>query len=150
MQKYSSASVTITEAQLKKTTDGYICEPLTLKDYQLLLGEIMHLMVKTRPDVAYFISQLAKLGSNLTEKYQKALKRILYYLEGTKNLGFCYTCAPGLLSFLTWTDAIWGKDLDDNCFTNRFVIPLASDPVAYKSQKQQSIMLSKIEVEYIE
>lgn len=59
----------IIEAKLKKTSDGYICEPQTLKDYQILLEQIMYLMVKTCLDLAYSVFQLAEFNSNPINKY---------------------------------------------------------------------------------
>ncbi len=135
MQDCSQVSTPMMETKLKKTPDGYICEPQTLKDYQTLLGEIMHLVVKTRPDLAYSVFLLAEFSSNPTDKHRKALKRVLHYLQRTKDLGLCYTCAPGLLSFSAWTDASWGEDPDNIRSTSGFVILLAGGPVAYKSQK---------------
>ena len=149
MQDCSPASTPMMEARLKKAPDGYICEPQTLKEYQTLLGGIMHLMVITRPDLAYSISRLAEFSSNPTDDHWKVLKRVLRYLQGTKDLGLCYTRAPGLLSFSAWTDASWGEDPDDSRSTSGFVILLASGPVAYKSQKQQSVALSSTEAEYM-
>ena len=78
MQDCSPASTPMMEARLKKAPDGYICEPQTLKEYQTLLGGIMHLMVKTRPDLAYFVSRLVEFSSNPTDNYWKALKRVLH------------------------------------------------------------------------
>ncbi len=45
-QHCSQVFTPIMEAKLKKASDGYICEPQTLKDYETLLGGIMHLIVK--------------------------------------------------------------------------------------------------------
>lgn len=59
MQDCSPVSTPMMEAKLKRAPNDYICEPQTLKDYQTLLGGIMHLMVKTRPDLAYSVSRLA-------------------------------------------------------------------------------------------
>ena len=102
MQDCSPVSTRMMEAKLKRAPDGYICEPQTLKDYQTLLGGIMHLMVKTRPDLAYSVSRLAEFSSNPTDEHWKALKRVLRYLQGTRDLGLCYTRAPGLQPFLPY------------------------------------------------
>ena len=69
MQDCSPASTPMMEARLKKALDGYICEPQTLKEYQTLLGEIMHLMLKICPDLAYSVSRLAKFSSNPTNNH---------------------------------------------------------------------------------
>lgn len=51
---YSSAPVAIpmTEVKLTKAPEAYKCNEKELKAYQTLLGELMHLMVQTRPDLA--------------------------------------------------------------------------------------------------
>ncbi len=109
----------------------------------------MHIMVKTRPDLAYSVFWLAEFSSNLTDEHWKALKRVIRYLQGTKNLAFCYTRTYGLLSFSAWTDASLGENPDKSRSTSGFVILLAGSPVAYKSQKQQSVMSSSTEAEYM-
>lgn len=76
MQNCSPVSMLMIEAKLKKALNSYICEPQMLKDYQKLLGEIMHLMIKICPDLAFFF-QLAKFNTNATNKHWKALKK--YY-----------------------------------------------------------------------
>ena len=99
MQEYQLSPTLMMEVRLKKAPDSYTCEPQALKDYQTLLGGIMHLMVKTRPDLAYSVSRLAEFSSNPTDEHWKALKRVLRYLQGTKDLGLCYTRAPGFSAF---------------------------------------------------
>ena len=80
MRNYSPAFTPIIETRLKKALDGYIYEPQMLKEYQTLLGKIMHLMMKTHTDLAYSLSQLAEFSSNPIKDYWKALKRVLHYL----------------------------------------------------------------------
>lgn len=62
-------SIPMMEGKLKKTLDGYIYELQMLKDYQTLLEKIIHLIVKIRSDLAYFISQLVKFSCNPIDKY---------------------------------------------------------------------------------
>ncbi len=50
-----SAPTHMTAVRLKRERDRYICKPKALKDYQTLLEKIMHYMVKTRLDLAYFV-----------------------------------------------------------------------------------------------
>lgn len=50
--------------RLKKAFDSYTYKSQVLKDYQTLLEEIIHFMIKTCHNLAYFISQLAKFSSN--------------------------------------------------------------------------------------
>ena len=135
--------------KLKKADDGYECPPKEKKAYQTLLGELMHLMVKTRPDIAYAISRLAEFTSNPTEAHWKALVHVLRYLKGTRELGICYSKRLGSLTLTAWTDATWAGDDDDSRSTNGFVIFMAGGPIAYKSAKQTSVSLSSIQSEYV-
>lgn len=87
------ASVAITMMQdlkLSKTSDERICDPKMQADYRTLLGELMYLMVQTRPDLAYSVFKLAQFMSNPREEQWTALKRVLRYLQGTRELGICW------------------------------------------------------------
>lgn len=68
------------EIRLKKALETYTCKPWALKYSQTLLRGMMHLMVKTRSDIAYSISRLAEFSNNLTDEHWKTLKRVLPYL----------------------------------------------------------------------
>jgi len=149
MEDCHPVSTPMAEARLTKAPDTYKCDPEALAAYRTLIGELMHLMVQTRPDLAYSISRLAQFMSNPTEDHWKALKRILRYLQSTKDLGICYAKSPGNLTVSAWTDASWGEDPDDSRSTNGYVILMAGGPVAWKSQKQQCVALSSTEAEYI-
>lgn len=54
-EEFMSAPTHMTAVRLKRERDRYICKPKALKDYQTLLEKIMHYMVKTRLDLAYFV-----------------------------------------------------------------------------------------------
>lgn len=109
----------------------------------------MHLMVKTCPDLAYSVFRLVKFNNNLTDKHWKPLKRVLRYLQKTKDLGLCNTRAPVLFRFLAQIDASWGKDPNNSCSIYGFVILLVGSLVAYKFQNQQLVALSSTEAKYM-
>lgn len=149
MENCAKVATPMTQVQLTKASEGYQCEKDQLAQYQSLLGELMHLMVQTRPDLAYCVSRLAQFMSNPTEQHWLALKRILQYLQGTKDLGICYRHALGNLSMSVWTDSSWGEDPDDSRSTNGYLVLMAGAPVAWKSTKQQFVALSSTEAEYM-
>lgn len=98
MEDCKAASTPMAQVLLTKAPEGYTCDKAQLTQYQSLLGELMHLMVQTRPDLAYCVSRLAQFMSNPTDPHWLALKRVLRYLQGTKHLGICYNHAPGNLT----------------------------------------------------
>ena len=87
--------------------------------------------------------------SNLRKKHWTALKRALKYLQGKQELGICYARTEGQLTLYTWTDASWREDPDNSRSTNGYVIFMQRGPVAWKSQKQQSIALLSTKAEYV-
>ena len=59
--------------------------------YAKLLGELQFLTNSTRPDIAYAINKLAAYTTNLNLQHVGALKQLIRYLKGTKNLGTIYS-----------------------------------------------------------
>lgn len=47
------------EVKLSQSSDKNACNAKTQAHYRILLGELMYLMVQTRPDFAYSVSKLA-------------------------------------------------------------------------------------------
>ncbi len=90
----------------------------------------MYLMVQTRPYLAYSVFKLAQFMSNPREEHWTTLKRVLRYLQGTRELGICYSKTEGELTLPAWTDASWGEDPDDNRSTNGYVILMQRGPIA--------------------
>lgn len=149
MENCASAPTPMTKVPLKKAPKGYKCEKPLLKAYQSLVGELMHLMVQTRPDLAQSVSTLAQFMSNPTEEHWTAANRVLRYLQGTMYIGICYSRTLGVWSMSVWTDSSWGEDPDDSRSTNGYVVLMGGGPAAWRSTKQQSVALSSTEAEYM-
>jgi hypothetical protein len=64
MKECALVATPMTEIRLKKPLPGYKCPENQLKQFQVLLGELMHLMVQTRPDLAYSVSQFMSNAIN--------------------------------------------------------------------------------------
>jgi hypothetical protein len=69
MKECALVATSMTEIKLKKAFLNYKCLEKQLKAYQILLSELMHLMIQTRPDLAYSISRLAQFMSNLIDDH---------------------------------------------------------------------------------
>ena len=54
--------------------------------YQAVVGSLLYLSTKTRPDIAYAVSSVARFCARPTKEHWIAVKRILRYLKGTSNL----------------------------------------------------------------
>ena len=149
MENCSRVLTPMALTKLEKAPEGFTADPKDLNDYQTLLGELMHLMVQTRPDLAQAITRLAQFMSKPTDEHWQALKHVLRYLRGTEELGICWNLAIGNLTLSVWTDSSWGDDPDDSWSTSGYIVLMAGGPVAWKSTKQQSVALSSTEAEYM-
>jgi hypothetical protein len=138
----------MTENKLKKTLSEYKCFENQLKQFQILLDELMHLMIQTRFDLAYSVSRLAQFMSNSTDDHWIALKRVLRYLNETKELNILYKKAFGSLTLKAWIDFSWDENSDDSRSTHDHLL-FMRESVDWKSSKQISVALSSTEIEYM-
>lgn len=77
-----------------------------------------------------------------------AAKRILRYIQGTKNHGLKYI-KEQQNKLVGFTDSDWAGSLDDRKSTSGFVFCLGSNVISWSSKKQKTIALSSAEAEYI-
>jgi predicted transcriptional regulator len=64
----------------------------------------MHLMIQTRLDLAYSMFRLTQFMSNSIDDHWTTLKRILRYLNETKELSILYKKVLGSLILEAWID----------------------------------------------
>jgi len=75
-----------------------------------LLGKLQFIVNATRPDIAYAVNRLASYMANPSIQHVGALKCILQYLSGTKNLGIVYQALPQQPNFFyRYVDTPYGN-----------------------------------------
>ena len=62
----------------------------TTKAYQQIIGSLMYLVTGTRPDLAYSITHLSQFNTNPSNEHMATAKRVLRYLQGTKEFALFY------------------------------------------------------------
>ncbi len=148
MKECSFVSISMIEVKLKKSSLIYVCGQKKNKDFQTLLKKLMHLMMQTRSDIAYAVSRLTQFMINSAIDHWIALKRILRYLQSTKELEVCYYSTRHL-NIEAWSDFSWDENLDDFRSINDHVTFMIEESIAWKSFKQTSVALSSTEIEYV-
>jgi hypothetical protein len=148
MKECAFVFILMTENKLKKTFSRYKCLENQLKQFQILLSELMHLMIQIRFDLAYSVSRLAQFMSNSTDDHWIALKRVLRYLNETKELSILYKKISESLILKTWIDFSWRKNSNDSRSTHDHLL-FMSELIEWKSSKQISVALSSTETEYM-
>ncbi len=58
--------------------------------YQSMLGLLMYMAIRTRPDIMFAVHYLSQHSITLGEEHLTAMKRIYWYLNGTPDLGLTY------------------------------------------------------------
>ncbi len=87
------------------------------------VGSLMHIMVMTRPDIAYAVGQVAQYAQKQGKKHWRAVKRILAYLIKTKNFGLCFGRSSNQL--IGFCDADYAGDLQIRRSTSCFLFFLS-------------------------
>lgn len=116
--------------------------------YQSAVGSLMYLMLCTRPDITYAVSQLSRYSSNPTDKHKTAVKHVFRYLQGTSNLGLVFDSSKRDLGLCGYTDANWARDHDKRS-TGGYVYMLCGTIISWSSKRQATVALSSCEAEYI-
>lgn len=122
--------------------------------YQALVGSLIYVS-KSRPDVAYAISDVARFMSRWGKAHWKAAVRILRYLYSTRDKCLTINCSPDNLVLRGYVDANWGdaretnEEVDDKWKSQYGYIFFVGDScVSWVSKRQQSRSASSMEAEY--
>lgn len=115
--------------------------------FKELVGSLLYLVTCTRPDLAHAVS-VASRTAEPTEAHWRALKRILRYTKGTKDMGigFRWEKFPKLIGY---SDADHANDLATRRSTTGYCIMFCGGPIAWRCQKQSIVTLSTTEAEYV-
>ncbi|GFY03867.1 retrovirus-related Pol polyprotein from transposon RE2 [Trichonephila clavipes] len=74
---------------------------------QELIGELLYLANRTRPDISFVTSYLSQFNHNPEKRHYNLAKQVLRYLMGSKDKKFFYEKEFGILN--SSSDASWGK-----------------------------------------
>ena len=122
------------------------------KPYRQLLGALAHIARFSRPDILFAVFYLARYQKNPGEPHWKALKRVLRYLKGTKDLALTFrrgSHEKPLDLLCTFSDSDWAGDKDTRHSTTGYVVTLNNCPIRARSSKQKTTALSSCEAETI-
>lgn len=116
--------------------------------YQSCIGSLLYMSIKTRPDIAYAVGNVAKFCSKPNKTHWSAVKRILRYLKGTVNYGLLFQHNKSS-ELVGYSDADWAGDVNDRKSTSGYCFVINGAAVAWSSKKQTCIALSTAEAEYV-
>lgn len=130
---------------------GRVCDPIRMKEYQSLVGQLLWLQNTVRPDICHPVSWLARYMSNpLEDVWQQALT-VLKYLNQTADDQLVLGLKRDMeRPVVTYTDANWASDKStDRKSTSGAMTFIYGGLVSWKSHVQKCVALSAVEAEII-
>ena len=95
------------------------------------------------------MSDVAKFNPDPTEEHWAAVKRIMRYLNGTRDMGLLYDGSKATNSFIGYSDVYWAGDLDERKSTSGYVFQKSNAAITWRSKKQSCVALLTAEAEYM-
>ena len=116
--------------------------------YASIVGSLMYAQVCTRPNIAFAVNALGRYLSNPGLNHWKAVKKVMRYLQGTKDYMLTYKRSDQL-KVTGYSDSDFAGFPDDRKSTSGFIFMMAGGAVSWKSVKQTLTATSTMEVEYV-
>ncbi|KAF5468920.1 hypothetical protein F2P56_013028 [Juglans regia] len=140
-----SVATPLTTIEKLKKEDG--AKEADAAAYRSLIGSLLYLAA-TRPDIMYATSLLSRFMQCPSQIHFGAAKRVLRYIQGTKDFGIWYK--PSSHSTLTgFTNSDWAGSVDDMRSTSGYCFNLGTGVFSWGSKKQGSVAQSTAEAEYV-
>src|ERR1044072_5624466 len=112
------------------------------------VGSLMYAQVCTRPDIAYVVGVLGRYQSNPGIDHWRAAKKVMRYLQGTKNFMLMYK-RTDVLEVIGYSDSDYAGCIDTRKSTSSYVFMLAGGAVSWRSAKQTLTATSTMEAEFV-
>ncbi|TYK14596.1 Retrovirus-related Pol polyprotein from transposon TNT 1-94 [Cucumis melo var. makuwa] len=116
--------------------------------YASIVGSLLYAQTCTRPDISFAVSMLGRYQSNLGMDHWKAAKKVLRYLQGTKDYMLTYKRSDHL-EVIGYSDLDFVGCVDSRKSTFGYLFLLAEGAISWKSAKQSIIASSTMEVEFV-
>ena len=116
--------------------------------YAYVVRSLMHSQVCTRPDIAFVVGILGRYQSNPCLDHWKTAKKVMRYLQGTKD--YMLMCRRiDNLEVIGYSDLDLAGCVDLRKSTFEYIFMLASGDVSWRSTKQTLTATFTMEVEFI-
>ena len=126
---------------------------MSTKPYMSAVGALMYLAIGTRPDIMFTVAKLAQYNTNPGPQHWQAVKHVMRYLQGTKDLRLTYRTngSDTMSSELCkgYSDADHAGCLDTRRSTSGFLIKMGTGAVCWSAKKQTVVADLSTEAEYV-
>jgi hypothetical protein len=116
--------------------------------YASAVGNLLYAQVCIRHDIAMAVGMLGRYQSNPGMEHWKAAKRVMRYLQGTKDYGLTYRYTDHL-EVVGYSDSDFAGCVDSRKSTSGYIFLLAEGAISWRSAKQTIVATSTMEAEFI-
>ena len=116
--------------------------------YSSVMGSLMYAQVCTRLDIAFVVGVLGRYLSDPSQNHWKVGKKVLKYLQDTKDLMLTYRRTE-TLEVVGFSDSDYGGCVNDKKSTFGYIFKMTKGAVSWKSVKQTLTISSTMEAEYV-
>uniref|UniRef100_A0A6N2K712 Integrase catalytic domain-containing protein n=1 Tax=Salix viminalis TaxID=40686 RepID=A0A6N2K712_SALVM len=116
--------------------------------YALVVGSLNYVQTCTRPDISFAVGMLGRYQSNPGMDHWKAAKKVLRYLQGTKEYVLTYRRSDNI-EIVGYSDSDYAGCVDTRKSTFGYLFLLAGGAVSWKCGKQSVIATSTMEAEFV-
>ncbi|XP_068641915.1 secreted RxLR effector protein 161-like [Aristolochia californica] len=116
--------------------------------YASAVGSLMYVQVCTRPDIAFAVGMLGQYQSNPGLDHWRALKKVMKYLQGTKDYILMYRRTDNL-EVIGYSDSDFAGSIDSRKSTLGYIFLIASGAILWRSAKQTLTATSTMEAELV-
>ena len=116
--------------------------------YASAVGSMMYAQVCTRPDIAFVVGMLGRYQSNPGLDHWRAAKKVMRYLQGTKDYMLMFRHTDSL-EVVGYSDADFAGCVNSCKSTSGYIFMLADGAVSWRSAKQSLIATSTMEAEFV-
>ncbi|XP_047267611.1 secreted RxLR effector protein 161-like [Capsicum annuum] len=116
--------------------------------YASIVGSLMYAQTHTKSDISFVVGILGQYQSNLRMNHWKAAKKVLRYLQGTKDHILTYR-RSNHLDVVGYSDSNYTGCVDARKSIFGYLFMLARGAISWKSAKQFVIAASTMEAEFV-
>ena len=116
--------------------------------YAKAIGSLMYAAMQTQPDISFVVQHLSQYTINPTQEHWTAVKRVLWYLKGTRDEGIVYSRVGDTPRLEIYSDTGFANRTDAKSISG-YACVIDGACITWSSKKQGTVALSTTEAEYI-
>lgn len=118
------------------------------RPYRAVLGCLIYLSTRTRPNIATAVSLLGKFQEEPAPRHWRNLQHVVRYLIGRSGYGLLHKGVRERPDLGAYSDADWARDLSKRCSRTGYALYINRSPVVWSSKLQLATAKSTAEADF--